>query len=235
MPAALCIADFDLPTRSASGFLIRYILPRLGPVPLHGMLDRRLPFQLSAPQSDIIIGMGHGDVDAFTGQHEALILQVGRYNPREIKGKIVKLLSCQTGVELGPDLVASGCLAYLGYTDDYLWICDADKASAPWSDPLAAPCLMPVIDSINALLSGRTAEEAYQIELEGYRRNAESEEDELIKSLIEFNMKNAILLGDGSARISPRPNIILPIPPPPLPPSSILSLLPGLLLFPGPP
>lgn len=216
MPATLCMADFDLPTRSASGFLLRYIVPRLGPAALYGMLDRRAPFQFTAPQSDIIIGMGHGDVNVFTGQNETVILEVGHYDPKEIKGKVVKLLSCQTGVELGPDLIANGCTVYLGYIDDYLWVCDADKASVPWSDPLAATCLMPVIDSINALLSGKTAKEAHDIEIAGYLRNAQVEEDELIRSLIEFNMANSVILGDGGARVSPRPNITLPLPPPPL-------------------
>jgi len=160
MPATLCMADFDLPTRSASGFLLRYIVPRLGPAPLYGMLDRRLPFQLSAPQSDVIIGMGHGEADAFTGQNEALLLKVGQYDPREVEGKVIKLLSCQTGIELGPDLVANGCVAYLGYTDDYLWVCDEELVLTPWSDKMAAACLMPVVNSINALLDGRTAKEA---------------------------------------------------------------------------
>jgi len=215
MPATLCMADFDLPTRSASGFLLRYIAPRLGPVPLYGMIDRRRPFQLSAPQSDIIIGMGHGDVDTFTGQNESLILQVGNYDPNEIKNKVIKLLSCQTGVKLGPDLVRNGARAYLGYTDDYLWVCDADKLSTPWSDHLASPFMMPVMNSINAILDGKTVEEAYRIEVDEYLKNAEAEEEEIIKSLIKFNMKNTIILGDRDARISPRPNFILPIPPPP--------------------
>lgn len=216
MPSTLCMADFDLPTRSASGFLLRYILPRLGPVPLYRMLDRRKPFQLSAPRSDIIIGMGHGDVDTFTGQNENLILRIGEYNPDEIKGKVVKLLSCQTGVLLGPDLVRNGARAYLGYTDDYLWVCDSDKASTPWSDHLASPFLLPVVDSINGILSGKTVGEAHQIEIDGYRKNAAETEDEMTKSLLAFNMRNAILLGDSSAKISPRPKIILPIPPPPI-------------------
>lgn len=216
MPATLCMADFDLPTRSASGFILRYIVPRLGPAPLYGMLDRRLPFQVSAPQADVIIGMGHGDVDSFTGQDETLILEVGRYDPKEVEGKILKLLSCQTGVQLGPDLVANGCAAYLGYTDDYLWVCDAELVLTPWTDKMAAASLMPVVDSINALLDGMSVKEAHEIELEGYQRNAEIEEDELVKSCLEFNHENAILLGDPEARVRARPRISLPIGPPPI-------------------
>lgn len=221
MPTVLAAADFDYATRSASGYLLRWIAPRLEPIHLYSALARRKPFQLSAPQSDIIIGMGHGDVDVFTGQNEAVILEVGRYDPSEVEGKIIKLLSCQCGVELCPDLVKNGAACAMGYTDDYLWVCDADLSARPWADKMAATSLMPVIDGLNALLNGKTAKEAFDIELEGYKRNAEAEEDELIRSCLEFNRDNAVLLGDGGARVRARPPLLLPfklIPPPPLPP-----------------
>jgi len=216
MPVTLALADFDLPTRSASGFMLRYIAPRVEPVQLLGMLVRRLPFQLSAPQSDIIIGVGHGDVDVFTGHNEAIILEVGKYDPREVKGKVIKLLSCQCGVVLGPDLIENGALSVGAYVDDYIWVCDADLASTPWADEMAATSLMPVVEGLNALLDGKTAKEAFDIELEGYTRNAEAEEDELIKACLEFNRNNAVLLGSESATIRARPKIRFPFPPPPI-------------------
>ena len=242
MPTTVCLADFDLPTRSASGFLVRYIVPRLEPVTLYAILARRLPFQLSAPQSDIIIGMGHGQEDAFTGQNEAVILEVGKYDPREVSGKVIKLISCQAGLVLGPDLVRNGALAVGAYKDDFVWVMDADLASQPWADPLATPVLIPVIDGINALLDGATVQEAFNIELAGYSRNAEVEDDELIKSCIEFNKSNAVLLGDAGARVRRRPPMPLPfrlIPPPPLPPIALpflaLSILTILPMVPPPP
>jgi len=216
MPVTVALPDFDLPTRSASGFLLRYIAPRVEPVHLFAILDRRLAFRLSAPQSDIIIMTGHGDTDIITGQNEAVILEVGKYDPGEARGKVIKLLACKSGIGLGPDLVRNGALSVLAYKDDYVWVMDADLASRPWADPLAAKSLMPVIDGINALLDGKAAGEAMQIELGGYLRNAEVEEDELIKSCLEFNYKNAILLGDPQARVRARPRIILPFPPPPI-------------------
>ena len=219
MPAVLAAPDFDLPTRSASGFLLRYIMPRLEPVQLFSFLVRRTPFRLTAPQSDVIIGCGHGDVDAFTGQNEAMILEVGKYDPIEVKGKVIKLLSCQCGVALGPDLVRNGAKSVQAYVDDFLWIMDADLVRTPWSDRMAATCLMPVIDGLNSLLDGKTAREALDVELEAYTINAAVEEDELIRALIEFNRDNAVLLGDGNARIRARPGLPLPfkiIPPPPL-------------------
>ena len=216
MPTAVLMSDFDLPTRSASGFLLRYIAPKVEPVQLYSFLARRLPFQLSAPQSDIIIGAGHGSQTSFTGQNETVILEVGRYNPREVRGKVIKLLSCQTGVVLGPDLIKNGAEAFLGYVDDYVWVTDADLASTPWADDLAGACLLPVIDGLNTLLDGKTAEESLDVELQGYLKNAAAEEDDLIKSCLEFNHDNAVLLGNTTARVRRRPNITIPLPPPPI-------------------
>lgn len=216
MTTVLTMPDFDLPTRSASGFLLRWVAPRLGPVHLLSFLDRRGTFELFAPQSDIIIGMGHGEPDAFTGQNEVIILEVGKYDPKEVEGKVIKLLSCQTGRELGPDVIKNGALSFSGYTADYVWVMDADMVFTPWADEMAAKSLMPVMDSINALLDGETTQTAFDLELEGYSRNAELEEDDLIRSCLKFNRKNAILLGDAQARVRARPRIILPFPPPPV-------------------
>ena len=219
MPTAVLMSDYDLPTRSASGFILRYVAPRVEPVQLYAVLAHRRPFQLSAPQSDIIIGVGHGDAIGFSGQNEAVILEIGKYDPREVDGKVIKLLSCQTGIALGPDLIKNGATSFLGYVDDYVWLCDADLASTPWTDEMAATCLMPVVNGLDALLDGETCREALQIELDSYSRNAEVEEDELAKSCIEFNRDNAILLGDPEARVRPRPKLPLPfrlVPPPPI-------------------
>ena len=219
MPVSVLMSDFDLPTRSASGFLLRYIAMRLEPVHLYSFLARRQPFVLSAPQSDIIIGVGHGEETIFSGHNEAVILEVGKYDPREVRGKVIKLISCQTGLLLGPDLIRNGAESFMGYVDDYVWVMDADLAARPWADEMAATSLMPVINGLNALLDGKTAREALNIELEGYSRNAEIEEDELIKSCLEFNRDNAVLLGDPAARVRARPKLPLPfqlISPPPI-------------------
>lgn len=221
MSVVLSLADFDLPTRSASGFLLRWIVPRAGlePATLFAMLARRTPFRLAAPQSDLIIGVGHGDVDAFTGQNEDVIWEVGKYDPKEVDGKVIKLISCQTGIRLAPDLVNNGAVAVQAYTDDYVFFMDADLSWRPWDDKLAASCLMPVVDGLNALLDGKTVRESLKIELEGYSANAEVEDDELMKSCIEFNKRNAVLLGDPQAIVRRRPPLVFPfklIPPPPL-------------------
>ncbi|GAJ03838.1 unnamed protein product, partial [marine sediment metagenome] len=119
-----------------------------------------------------------------------------------------------------PDMVSNGALAVAGYRDDFIWVMDSELASTPWADKeYASKALMPVIDGLNALLDGKTAGEAFQIELDGFTRNAEVEEDELIKACLEFNRANAVLLGEPGARVRARPPLLLPfklIPPPPI-------------------
>lgn len=212
----IALADHDYPTRSASGFIIRYILPRTGPPQLVGPLDRKEPFTMLA-FGDFILAMGHGSPTELCGQNEQVVMDIDHIP--DVNGKMIKLLSCETGQKLGPALIEAGAVGYQGYVDDYLWVCDADLSARPWSDKMAATSLMPVIDGLNALLDGKTAKEAFDIELCGYLINAEAEEDELIKSCLEFNHDNAVLLGAKDITISKRPSLLLPfkiIPPPPL-------------------
>ncbi len=215
MSSTVTLADFDLPTRSASGMMLRYIVPRAGPATLYALLARRSLVSLILPTSDFILGMGHGEKALFTGQNESQIWKVGEYDPKEVQGKIIKLLSCQTALELGPDMIRNGARAFLGYTEDFVWIMDAEKVATPWADPYARRGLQPVVDSLNALLDGKTVKEAFDIEIAGYEKNISVEEDSLVKSTMIFDMRGAIFLGDGEARVNVRPHFTLPIPPPP--------------------
>lgn len=214
MTATLCMASFDLPTHSASAFLLRYIAPRLGPAALYGPVARR-PFFSLPGATDLFVGVGHGEPDAFTGAGDSPIWQVGKVNPKETSGKVVKLLSCLTGQQLGPDLVSNGgARAFLGYDDDIVWLADSGYSLWPYSDPYAQICLMPIVDGLDALLDGSSCSESLAIEKAGYQANAAATDSQLLQSCLNFNLAHAILLGDPNARISPRPRISLPPPPP---------------------
>jgi len=209
----ICLADFDYPTRSASGFLIRYVVPRSEPPQLIGELSRK-PLFTMLNFGDLIIGSGHGDPDTFTGQNEVILMDT-EHIPN-VKGKIIKLVSCETGQKLGPALINAGAIAFQGFKEDFIWVMDGDSILTPWADPWAAKALLPVVDSINAILDGKTNQEAFKIEQDGFSANIAKEEDELVRSCLEFDRDNAVSLGEPSAHIIRRPRITLPIPPPPL-------------------
>ena len=204
----------DLPTRSASGYLIRYILPRSAPPQLLGPLDRRQPFQMLT-MGDTIIGVGHGSPSEFCGHNDQVIMDT--LSIPNVRGKVVILISCETAKELGPAIIQAGASSYIGFKEDLVWICDSDLAATPWADKtFAAPCLMPISNCVNAVLDGKPTGEAFDMLIEDLSRNALAEENDLIRSCINFNKKNAVLLGNPSARVRARPKITLPIPPPPI-------------------
>ena len=183
---------------------------------LYGPMAHPFFFGKTAPFSDLIIGTGHGDYQAYYGQNESTIWKVGDYDPRQVSGKVIKLLSCKAGAELGPDLVNHGARAFIGYDEDFLWLADPAYYPIPWDDSLAAACLMPVVISLNALLDGATCGEAFAIEKDGLAKNAADTDIELLRSLLQYNRDHAVLLGDATATVSPRPRVPLPFGPPPL-------------------
>jgi len=204
----------DLPTRSASGFLIRYVLPRSAPPQLLGPADRRQPFQMLT-MGDTIIGVGHGSPSEFCGHNDQVIMDT--LSIPDVEGKVLILISCETAKELGPALINAGAASYIGFQEDLVWVMDADLASTPWADKkFAAPVMMPITNCVNTVLDGKTTGEAFAVLIENLAGNAELEEDDLIRSCINFNKKNAVLLGDPTARVRARPKITLPLPPPPI-------------------
>lgn len=211
----LALPLHDLPTRSASGFLIRYVLPRSLPPQLVGPSDRRLLFS-RLTVGDVIIGVGHGSPDVFTGHNNEIVMDTK--NIPDVEGKVVVLVSCETAQQLGPALVEAGAFSYIGFKEDLVWIMDADLSSTPWQDKLALTVMGPITDCINALLDGRTAGEAFHILVSDLATNAAVEEDELIRACADFNHRNAVLLGNPGATVRKMPPIVFPLGPPPLPP-----------------
>lgn len=227
----LALPIHDLSTRSASGVIIRYVLPRSEPPQLIGFLDRKAPFSMLTV-GDIIIGVGHGSPTELCGHNDEVILDIASIP--NVRNKVVVLISCETAQRLGPALIKAGAISYIGWQEDLVWVMDADLASTPWSDKMALTVMGPITDCVNIILDGKAIGEAYNTMLEELSRNAEVEEDELIKACIEFNRNNAVLLGDGNASVRPRPKFTLPIPPPPLPPSMPIMPLFWLSILTGP-
>jgi len=135
----------------------------------------------------------------------------------DVRNKVIILIACETARELGPKLVEKGAASYIGFKEDLVWVCDSDLAFTPWADKeFAVPVMMPITNCVNAVLDGKTTREAFNVLTEQLACNAEIEEDDLIRSCINFNKKNAVLLGSSEARVVARPKIILPLPPPPI-------------------
>jgi len=70
-------------------------------------------------QVRFITGTGHGSYDLFTGQSGVVVWDALKVSDRHVRGKIMHLLSCQTGAILGLNCVQKGALAFWGYSVDF--------------------------------------------------------------------------------------------------------------------
>jgi hypothetical protein len=88
-----------------------------------GPLADRSHVSAKAQQSGVvyITGSGHGDASTFKGYLYNPVFHSGDYSPVEVTGKIIHLQACHTARDLGRDLGANGCLAFFGYSDEFLW------------------------------------------------------------------------------------------------------------------
>ena len=96
---------------------------------LQGPLARRhyVVEEATKPAVQYLTGVGHGLFDTYTGDYGEILFQVGHYASAEVNHKIIHLISCQAGRELGPDFVKQGCLAFFGYDEDFAFTKDQQE------------------------------------------------------------------------------------------------------------
>lgn len=121
-------SNYEPATKAAFDYREKHVYPQLSAAgfavsKLQGPLARRAYAANAAkvPGTVYITGVGHGSYDTYTGHWYDPVFRIGNYDAHESTGKIVHLLSCQTGRDLGPDFVRNGCLAYFGYDEDFVF------------------------------------------------------------------------------------------------------------------
>jgi len=119
-------SNYDVITKAAFDYREAHVYPYLHERGLvihrcQGKLARRhfVVTEAIEPNLKYLTGVGHGNHDCFTGDQLHSIFTVGQYTPEESKSKIIHLLSCQTAITLGSDMVKNGCRAFFGYDHDF--------------------------------------------------------------------------------------------------------------------
>lgn len=90
---------------------------------------------MKKPDVRLFTGLGHGNAEEFTGQHQLPLYSVdGVGTAAGIKGRIFHLCSCSTARKLGPALLEAGARAFFGYATPVLvnfdqpgWLYGADS------------------------------------------------------------------------------------------------------------
>lgn len=118
----------------------------------------------------LFILFGHGDENQVTGQDNCELVLAGE-NHEVLANAVSYAVSCKAAQNLGRIAVASGARAFIGYTEDYVFIFDESKRTQPRTDKTAALFLSPSNQVGISLIKGHTAGEAHGFSRLAYLRN----------------------------------------------------------------
>lgn len=155
----------------------------------------------------LIIINGHGNSSVVTGYNDEPLVIAGK-NDTLLNKTIVYARSCKSGEKLGPVSVKSGCRAYIGYDDDFVFVTEDDKLTHPLQDKTAELFMNPSNYVVISLLKGHTAGEANIRSKNFLRQNiqrlvtsaASKEENDMIPYLL-WNYSHQVCLGSAEATI----------------------------------
>jgi hypothetical protein len=145
-------------------------------------------------------GIGHGSYTTYTGHWGNHILQVGQYDPAEVKNKALHFLSCQTAAQLGPDTVAKGSKSYAGYTENF--ILQWDDPSTPAVDEFK---LFAKSDSTFDMMmaKGATAQQAYDATVQAFNAAINQVPNTIAATYLTLDRDRLKLHGAGNTKIHP--------------------------------
>jgi hypothetical protein len=207
--AALCIdTDSDAETKPLFKYRKEQLYPGLAAsltmLAAHGSDATRAQVGPLArdPRVRLITGSGHGTANAFQDGHGRPIFAVGELDPREVSGKIVHLLACQTALQLGPDMITNGGQAFFGYDVDFVFSPFRDLAELFFDAD--AEIDRSLVSGLTAAAACAAAVERFQEHIDELDRRAAAETNPARKDVLlwtatalEFNRDH--LLGPRAA------------------------------------
>jgi len=112
----------------------------------------------------LVIGLGHGNEEIFTGQNKQVILKTCEYPENIVKNRIIYLVSCLAGASLGPDTVSKGATTFIGYKEEFIWI--QERYTNPLQDRIGKAFFEPVQEIITRLANGETTGSAFRASID---------------------------------------------------------------------
>ena len=194
-------------------------LRALNVVDLEGDLATRVDLRVALDEKDpaFFVAYGHGNPTTMVGQYDAfgkpdIMLDLG--NADWMAGRVVYLLSCETGKELGPEIIEAGGEAYIGYNESFYWY--VKKPDRPGGDLWARGFGSAVAAVVLTLLRGGTVQAAYERSIktfdkyiEYWRQSEDPFAREILKWLI-WDRDATVALGNiGATVVEPRPPVVL--------------------------
>ncbi len=175
-------------------------------IDLHRQQAERKRFlgTLKKSNPNLVVLNGHGNENTVTGHDGQAILT--ETDGSIANGKIIFARACRSAKILGPKLVASGVIVYLGYKEDFWFKYNTGDISRPLEDKTATLFLEPSNHLVISLLKSHSAGEANRKSQELYKKSIErllvegplSEDYDNI-GILFWNMMNQVCVGNEDA------------------------------------
>ena len=150
-------------------------------------------------------GVGHGSYTKFSGQNLEILLEKG-INENWMANRIVFLLACETGRDLGPAMIANGAKAFIGWKERFWWV--VAPPYIPAIDPYAKGFLETANLIAQGLINGNPIGKVHADAIASFRKwikHWEQSSDEtasLVISGLLDNIDNLVLYGDTNAFVN---------------------------------
>ena len=156
----------------------------------------------------LIVFNGHGNASRITG-HNNEPLVIADKNEHLLNKTIVYARACKAALKLGKDAIKSGCYAFVGYKDDFVFIVDTNYTTRPLQDKTAKLFLEPSNHVALSIIKGHSSSEANNRSKRLFKKNiqrlmtsaASKEQSDLIPYLV-WDYTNQVCLGDSQACLS---------------------------------
>jgi len=208
-------ADFEIATR----YLHAWTNPMIGlantlgnnVIDLSGNSATKANFENYIRSRDpyFFIGCGHGQVDRLGGQNNEIILD--DQNASLMRGRIVYLYSCNTGAFLGKKLVDEGAVGYIGFQTEFKFYISDPPMPNPTSDTLAKPFFESGNAIIEAILKGKTIQDAYMAAINSFDKwisywsQQDRPETPFMLSALYWNKDNLVSYGALESKFTKTP------------------------------
>lgn len=161
---------------------------------------------LKTKPSFIVIN-GHGNESTVTGYNNKILVQVGK-NENLFKNAVVYARSCSCAKKLGPASIKKGTKAFIGYTDEFVFLIDENFITQPLNDKTASLFLEASSYVAVSLLKGHTAIEAnnrskeiFKNTINKYMVSGTSKENSELLPYLLWDMNHQECLGNKKATI----------------------------------
>ncbi len=157
---------------------------------------------------DFVFFNGHGSKEVITGQDNEILVDTTSTSLLS-KTKIVYARACQAGKVLGQCLVNTGTKAFIGYTNNFVFLRIKRFITHPLDDFLARLFLEPSNLIATTIVKGHSANEANNRSLNAMKKNLQftlssvaSVEEQAAASYLWSNINCQVIYGDVETKIT---------------------------------